>query len=202
MDWLQWILFCIVAYLLGSVPFGLLIGRTMGTDIRKHGSGNIGATNVTRTLGRKLGILTLCLDILKGWLPVTIAKNLLEGQENFEVILAATALCAFLGHCYPIFLHFKGGKGVATAAGVFLAICPQALALAFLSFTAVVWLTGFVSAGSLTAALVMPLLQMFFLPSFPISIATWTIAALVWWKHRDNIQRLLRGEEKGWKKTS
>ncbi|MEZ0329287.1 MAG: glycerol-3-phosphate 1-O-acyltransferase PlsY [Dissulfuribacterales bacterium] len=200
MDWLQRILFCVGAYLLGSIPFGLLIGKAMGTDIRKHGSGNIGATNVTRTLGRKLGILTLSLDVLKGWLPVIISANLLQGQENFESILSATALCAFLGHCYSIFLRFQGGKGVATAAGVFLAICPQALAIALLSFIIVVWRTGFVSAGSLTAALVMPLLQMFFLPSLPVSIATWTIAALVWWKHRDNIQRLLRGKEKGWKK--
>lgn len=200
MDWLQWILFCVGAYLLGSIPFGLLIGKAMGTDIRKHGSGNIGATNVTRTLGRKLGILTLGLDVLKGWVPVTISTNLLQGHENSETILAATALCAFLGHCYPIFLRFHGGKGVATAAGVFLAICPQALAIALLSFIIVVWRTGFVSAGSLTAALVMPLLQMFFLPSIPVSIATWTIAALVWWKHRENIRRLIRREEKGWKK--
>lgn len=201
MDWLQWILFCFGAYLSGSIPFGLLISKIRGTDIRKHGSGNIGATNVTRTLGKKLGILTLCLDVFKGWLPVTVCANLLQGHENAEQLLAATALCAFLGHCYSIFLRFKGGKGVATAAGVFLAVCPQALAIALLSFIIVVWRTGFVSAGSLTAALVMPLLQMFFLPSVPVSMATWTIAALVWWKHRDNIQRLLRGEEKGWKRT-
>ncbi len=201
MNWLQWILFCIGAYLLGSIPFGLLIARIMGVDIRKHGSGNIGATNVTRTLGKKLGILTLCLDMLKGWLPVTVSANLLQGHENSQEVIATIAMCAFLGHCYSIFLGFKGGKGVATAAGVFLAVCPQALAIALLSFIIVVWRTGFVSAGSLTAALIMPLFQIFFLPSIPVSIATWTIAALVWWKHRYNIQRLLRGEEKGWKKT-
>lgn len=201
MDWLQWILFCIGAYLLGSIPFGLLIAKIMGVDIRKHGSGNIGATNVTRTLGKKLGILTLCLDVLKGWLPVTVSATLLQGHENSEQVLAATALCAFLGHCYSIFLRFKGGKGVATAAGAFLALCPQALAIALFSFILIVWRTGFVSAGSLTAALVMPVMQLFFLPSIPISIATWTIAVLVWWKHRDNIQRLMQGKERGWKKT-
>jgi glycerol-3-phosphate acyltransferase PlsY len=199
MAWLQLILFCIGAYLLGSIPFGLLIGKAMGMDIRRHGSGNIGATNVTRTLGKSLGILTLLMDLAKGWLPVTVCASLLQGHEHAEEILAATALCAFLGHCYSIFLRFRGGKGVATAAGVFLALCPSALAIALLSFIIVVWRTGFVSAGSLTAALVMPVLQMFFLPSVPISIATWAIAILVWWRHRDNIQRLLRGEEKGWR---
>lgn len=200
MDWLQWILLGIGAYLLGSIPFGLLIGKAMGLDIRKHGSGNIGATNVTRTLGKKLGILTLALDVLKGWFPVFLSVRLYQNQAGMESLVATIAFCAFLGHCYPVFLKFRGGKGVATAAGVFLAICPKALAFALLSFIMVVWRTGFVSAGSLTAALLMPLLQFFFCPSISLSIATWAIAILVWWKHRDNIKRLIRGEEKTWQK--
>jgi len=191
----QEILLIIAAYLLGSIPTGLLLAKAAGVDIRSSGSGNIGATNVYRTLGRSVGILTLVGDCFKGVLPV-VAAVWLGMSDNW---IAAVGLAAFLGHIYTIFLRFKGGKGVATALGVFLAVSPAAVAAALLIFVAVVWKWRYISLGSITAAMVMPGMVAVFDGRPTIVIMTVIIALLVVWKHRENIKRLQHGTESKFK---
>ena len=185
----------IIAYFLGSIPTGLLLARAAGVDIRASGSGNIGATNVYRTLGRSVGVMTLVGDCLKGLLPVLAARYL--GLSDLWI--AAVGLAAFLGHVYTIFLGFKGGKGVATALGVFLGVAPLAVAGALAVFIAVVWKTRFISLGSITAAAVMPGLVAVVDRRPPLVLMSVVIAALVVWKHRENIQRLRAGTENRFK---
>ncbi len=186
-----WIL-PVAAYLLGSVPFGLVIGRLKGIDIRRHGSGNIGATNVARVVGKGYGLLTLLLDFLKGMVPVIVASRT-GGTE----MAAVTGGAAVLGHCFSVCLRFRGGKGVATAAGVFAAVSPPSLCVALAVFAGAVWATGYVSAGSLAASVALPVALYFFQPDPWLLGMGGLLAAVVWFKHRDNIRRLLRGEEKG-----
>lgn len=195
-----WIFWPLSAYLLGAVPFGLLFARAKGVDLRSHGSGNIGATNVARVLGRWLGLLTLSADLSKGLLPVLGCRMAMAGDPNAELLVALAGMGAILGHCYPVFLRFRGGKGVATAAGVFLSICPAALAFATAGFVLAVRQSGYVSVGSLTAAVLMPVLLHFLCPSRDLEVMAWCAAIVIWWKHRENIGRLLRAEEKSWKK--
>jgi glycerol-3-phosphate acyltransferase PlsY len=189
------ILLLITAYLLGSIPTGLLLAKAAGVDIRSSGSGNIGATNVYRTLGRSVGVLTLIGDCLKGLLPVVAASWL--GMS--DAWLAAIGLAAFLGHIYTLFLSFKGGKGVATALGVFLAVSPAAVAAVLLIFVAVVWKWRYISLGSIIAAMAMPILIAIFDPRPAIIAMTVVIALLVVWKHRENIKRLKDGTESKFK---
>ncbi len=189
-----------MAYILGSIPFGLIIGKIKRVDIRKVGSGNIGATNVARTLGKKYGLATLILDIAKGVIPVVACRIMITDGANLDFWLAMTGFAAVAGHCYPIFLGFRGGKGVATAAGTFLAICPLALVPAILLFVLIVKRWGYVSAGSLATAASTPLFIHFICHSPRIEIMAWAIAAVIWIKHKDNIKRLAKGEEKSWKK--
>jgi glycerol-3-phosphate acyltransferase PlsY len=188
----------VAAYLAGSIPFGLVFAGIKGVDLRRHGSGNIGATNVTRVIGKGLGLLTMLADMIKGFLPVVLFRFFSHGAPDLN-ILALTGVGAVLGHCYPVFLGFHGGKGVATSAGVFLAVCPSAIGVALAAFLLTVKITGFVSAGSLTAALIAPVAVHFFCPGSRFELMAWAIAVLVWWKHRENIGRLLRGEEHGWR---
>jgi glycerol-3-phosphate acyltransferase PlsY len=185
-----------LAYLLGSIPSGLLLAKAFGdVDIRTAGSGNIGATNVYRTMGRKMGIATLVADCLKGLVPVLIAKYL----EFPDLWVAAVGVAAFVGHVYTIFLGFKGGKGVATALGVFLGISPIAVLLAVGVFAFVLWQWRYVSLASITAAVAMPGLVAL-IHQNPILIAmTALIASLVIQKHRDNIARLKLGTENKFK---
>ncbi|NMC73272.1 MAG: glycerol-3-phosphate acyltransferase [Geobacteraceae bacterium] len=180
------------AYLLGSVPTGLLLARAFGgVDIRTKGSGNIGATNVYRTLGRKIGILTLAGDCLKGMLPV-LAANALHLPDLW---IAAVGVAAFLGHIFPVFLGFRGGKGVATALGVFLAASPLAVLAALGVFIVVLAAWRFVSLASITAAALMPALSAL-IDGKPMIVAmSLCIAAIVIYKHKDNIQRLRNGTE-------
>jgi glycerol-3-phosphate acyltransferase PlsY len=180
------------AYLLGSVPTGLLLARAFGgVDIRTKGSGNIGATNVYRTLGRKIGILTLAGDCLKGMLPV-LAANALHLPDLW---IAAVGVAAFLGHIFPVFLGFRGGKGVATALGVFLAASPLAVLAALGVFIVVLAARRFVSLASITAAALMPALSAL-IDGKPMIVAmSLCIAAIVIYKHKDNIQRLRNGTE-------
>ena len=186
----------LLAYLLGSVPFGLLIARSKGVDLRKEGSGNIGATNAARILGKKTGLLVLLLDMSKGFLPVLTTRLLWHGQLPADHVAAMTGLFAVMGHCFPIFLAFRGGKGVATAAGVFLALCPAALAVAAAGFVATVWIFRYVSLGSMVAALLMPVSINLFRPHEQAFIfSAWVIASIIWWQHRDNLRRLVRGQE-------
>ena len=194
-------LFIIFGYLLGSIPFGLLYGRLAGVDVRQLGSRNIGATNVNRLLGKKLGIMTLVSDLLKGLVPMLVASHFLAGQ-GAELWVMLTGLAAFIGHCWPIYLKFVGGKGVATALGIFLYLAPLPTLAAILIFICVVWLSGFVSLGSMSAALAMPL--MIWLTGLPIetTYVAGIIALLIVIKHHENISRLLKGTEKSWKTTS
>lgn len=180
-----------LAYLCGSIPTGELIGRRLGIAIRESGSGNIGATNVARTAGKKAGILTLGGDMLKGLIPVLVVRQLGLG-ENVE---AGTALATILGHMFSIFLGFSGGKGIATGFGAFLGIAPQAMLLAIFPFGVLFGLTKIVSVSSLAATIATPIL--FALLGYPRSyiIAGALISLLIVVRHRENIIRLWKGEE-------
>ena len=181
----------IAAYLLGSVPFALVIGRlSCGIDIRTQGSGNTGATNVARLCGLKWGLTALALDIAKGAIPVLVGQALGLGWQA----LSATALAAILGHVYTVFLKFKGGKAVATTIGAFLALAWLPTLAAVAACVGVIAATRYVSAGSLTLAVGLPLACWTLgAPQYgPLALA---IAALLFWRHRANLGRLLRGEE-------
>ena len=183
------------AYLLGSVPTGLLLGKAYGIDVRKEGSGNIGATNLYRTVGRKVGILTLVGDCLKGLIPVIAVQNLMTSPDY----AAWVGLAAFCGHVFSIFLKLKGGKGVATALGVFLALAPLALAAAFAVFALLMLVWRYVSLGSVGAALVMPVAVALLGGSKVVIVVTLLIAVIVVTRHRENIMRLLAGTESRFK---
>jgi len=186
------------AYLLGSVPFGLLLAKLFGGgDVRKAGSGNIGATNVTRVAGPLAGILTLIFDTAKGTVAVWLAARVTSDSATWMVVAAFAVL---LGHCFPVWLKFKGGKGVATALGVFLALSPLAAVSALLLFILCVVYWRYVSLGSVAAAAAMPLLIYFLwapghAPPIVIDLGTLGVAALVILKHSGNLQRLISGTE-------
>lgn len=197
----------LIAYLIGSIPTGAILGKKYGKiDIQKEGSSNIGAANVYRTLGKRLGVLTLLGDILKGLIPVLFSFWFF-GKENDqqEIWISLTAFMAFIGHCYPLFLKFRGGKGVATALGIFLAIVPWAVPGAFLIFILSIYRWKYVSLSSLLAAGSMPV----FLVLSPVSVSgiyitlSLAIALLIIYRHRENIIRLRDGKESkiGAKKT-
>ena len=181
----------VFAYLLGSVPVGVLLARMKGADPRKVGSGNIGATNVMRAAGKMTGALTLVGDILKGLLPVVVA--FIMGEP--VIVVAAAGLAAFLGHLFPLFLGFKGGKGVATALGVYLRLDPFAVFITVIVFVLVLLKWRFVSLGSLVGVAAMPLLlYLLNAPDYYVYLAL-IIGALIFIKHKDNIRRLLAGTE-------
>jgi glycerol-3-phosphate acyltransferase PlsY len=188
----------LAGYLFGSIPFGLILGKLLGRkDVRAAGSGNIGAANVTRVAGAGAGALTLLFDLAKGALPVWLAERFTG--ENATWMMAA-GLAAILGHCFPVWLRLRGGKGVATAAGVFLVLTPIAMGCASLLFLLVVVFWRYASLGSIAAVAAMPLLVYFswaphHAPPHSVSIGTLLAAALILWKHEGNIQRLWRGEE-------
>jgi glycerol-3-phosphate acyltransferase PlsY len=193
-----------IGYLLGSIPFGYLIVRlTRGADIRETGSGGTGATNVSRRAGKLAGILTLILDALKGALAVLIARVMLGNADlNVKWWIAATAIATIAGHIFPVWLGFRGGKGVATGAGVFFMIAPFALLCAGVVFIAVVLITRYVSLGSITSAALIPFflwLQKFLIqPAADIRaplVAAVAGALLIIFAHRANIARLISGTE-------
>ncbi|TMA13621.1 MAG: glycerol-3-phosphate 1-O-acyltransferase PlsY [Deltaproteobacteria bacterium] len=179
------------AYLLGSIPAGFLIGLLSGVDIRRAGSGNVGATNVARVVGRKQGLITLLVDIAKGFIPVLLSSRL-------ELSLAITVLAAsaaFLGHLYPVFLKFQGGKGVATALGIFLAAAPLASLILVLVFVVVAAMSRWVSLASMAAAAVAPLvLWLFSYPPVLVGLGFF-IGLLIVLRHWENIRRLIAGTE-------
>jgi glycerol-3-phosphate acyltransferase PlsY len=186
------LLFIPFAYLLGSVPFGILVARVIGgVDPRSTGSGNIGATNVTRSAGKAAGVITLVLDVLKGTVPVLVALKL----TNDVTLVNATGFAAFLGHLFPVFLGFRGGKGVATACGVMVAVAPLATLLSGVVFLVLVVVKRYVSLGSIVAAAMMPVF-LSFLPAsrgyLPLGVL---IAVFVIIKHKENIERLATGKE-------
>jgi len=179
------------AYLLGSIPSGYILGKFSGVDVRQVGSGNVGATNVAREVGKWQGVLTLLADALKGVVPVAIGLAMTLASAG----IAAIAAAAFLGHLYPIFLKFRGGKGVATGLGALLVIAPLASVLLVVTFAVVVLLTRLVSLSSIIAAALAPFaLWMFVEPPAIVSLGAF-LAAMIVWRHRGNIQRLLAGTE-------
>ncbi len=187
----------LAAYFLGSIPFGYIIVRlSSGSDVRNSGSGNIGATNVLRSTGKLGGLLTLLLDAAKGFLAVFLSGALTH--QNHKV-LALAAVSAVLGHIFPAYLEFKGGKGVATSVGVFLYLAPLPILVALLIFVSVVATWRFVSLGSIIASAFFPIL--YFLldyrkdPSFWVLLASVTCCGLVIVKHKDNLRRLMSGTE-------
>ncbi len=180
----------VVGYLLGSIPFGLVLTRLGGAgDIRSIGSGNIGATNVLRTGRKGLAAATLAFDLLKGFLPVLVAHR----WHGLDAALAA-GLGAVVGHCFPVWLGFRGGKGVATASGVILALSWVILVVCLALFVVVFAATRIVSTASLTAAVAAPLLA-WWLGEPRMALVLLTIGIIVWVKHGENIGRLMRGEE-------
>ena len=182
----------ILGYLAGSIPTGLLLSKAFSdVDPRKEGSRNIGATNIFRTAGKTLGGLTLLGDCLKGLIPVLLALWLMKS----DIWIGLIALSAFAGHLFPVFLKFKGGKGVATALGVYLGIAPLAVLIDAGIFFGVVLKWRFISLGSLTAATVMPILIAVLTKSKPYVIASLIIAGLIYYRHHENIRRLLAGSE-------
>ena len=191
----------IIAYFLGSIPFGLILVRMLrGEDVRLSGSGNIGATNVARSGGAKLGVATLLLDALKGYLAVEIAIMASRRIPNVDLALAASlaALCAILGHVFPVWLRFRGGKGVATAVGAFVALAPQAILVVLAIFLIIVAVFRYVSLGSIIASAIFPVLAFFLYrgKSSPAGLAVMLGASLlIIFKHRANIRRLLNGTE-------
>ena len=186
------LLLILVAFFLGSVPFGLLFARLFGEkDPREVGSGNVGATNVARAAGKVAGVLTLILDAAKGYLPVILAWRWLQDPGY----VALVGLFVILGHCYSPFLKGKGGKGVATGLGVYLALSPLAVLFAALVFGLLLWRFRYVSLSSLSAAWVMVPLIYLTERNLMLTVFTVLIAILITWRHRENIKRLIKGEE-------
>ncbi len=182
----------VFAYFIGSIPFGLIIGRLAGKDVRRTGSGNIGATNVLRAAGKAAGVITLLLDVGKGYAAVAVAEHFSDPDHISPLICGVAAL---VGHCFSVFLRFRGGKGVATGLGIFLGIAPFYVIFALGAFLAVATLTRLVSAGSIAGALTMPIaLWIGGASSTRIGVAA-AMAALIIAKHHANIARLVRGQE-------
>lgn len=206
-----YILVALAAYLLGSIPTGYLVARAKGVDIRTVGSGNIGATNVFRILGKPAGIFVLLMDALKGFAAVALVMNFyhelndvlpkvftVEGITNPQVIVGfgiVAGLFAVLGHNYTCWLHFKGGKGIATSAGVLTALVPWALLIILAVWIVLFALTRYVSVGSLASAAVLPFATWFTTQSILLTVVTSAMSALAIYKHKGNIQRLLAGTE-------
>lgn len=190
--------YILLAYLVGSIPVGVLLSRMKGKDPRKVGSGNIGATNVMRAAGKTMGIITLLGDTLKGFIPTMLA---IYGNEP-KVFVAAIGFAAFIGHLFPVYLWFRGGKGVATALGVYLAMSPLAILINFVVFLLILLKWRYVSLGSLVAAAAMPLL-LYLLKAPPEYVyLSLVIAVLTFVKHKDNIKRLLTGTEHKMQRTA
>jgi len=179
-----------LSYLAGGIPTGYLIVRRLkGLDIREHGSGNPGTANVYHVAGPQAGAATLLVDAIKGFAPVLIAHRVYPEQRWFIILCGAAAI---VGHDWTVFLRFKGGKGVATSAGVFAALIPQPMALALMAFLGGMWSSGHISVGSLTAAVALPLLSLLLGSPMPYTVAAATASLLILYKHVPNIKRLRR----------
>lgn len=205
--------FCAIAFLVGGIPFGYLVGNAiLKDDIRKHGSGNIGATNVARLLGWKWGFVVLFLDALKGLLPTLATKLFLQdrgGEElvNLGAILAG--ICCIIGHMYPVWLKLRGGKGVATALGVILVIAPLASGVAVATFLIVFAVSRIVGLASIVSVTSFAVAQLTFMGQkaiefgqLPLTLFSTVVPALIVWKHRSNIMRMWRGDEQKMKAGS
>ena len=198
MNWLNFVISLVAAYLIGSIPFSYIFGKMRGIDLRQHGSGNVGATNALRVLGTKVGVITLLLDMGKGVLAVELARILLSSGAEWQLVIVAIA--AISGHIFTIFLGFKGGKGVATSAGVFLDLFPLPCLLALLLFVLIVSITRYVSLGSISAAgflfiymLITSIRENF--ANYPSLAVVSLVAGFIIVRHKVNIQKLLQGTE-------
>lgn len=193
------IILILASYLIGAIPFGLLLSLGSGVDIRRAGSRNIGATNVGRLLGKKRGILTLLADIGKGFLPMYTAGHLLSAIPDRDIIIGLCGAATIIGHMFPVYLGFKGGKGVATGLGVFLYLAPAAVLPCLAVFAATVAISGYVSLGSLLGSLtVLPVLWFLREADWKMMLAFFVIC-MIWIKHYQNIGRLISGTEKSWR---
>ena len=190
----------LASYLIGAVPFGLLVARLKGVDITKVGSGNIGATNVFRAVSKPLGILTFVLDALKGWGPAWFFPGLTQGGEPAaagQSLAVAYAALAIAGHTWPVYLKFKGGKGVATSAGALIGIAPAAVGVGLLVWIGLMAVSRYVSVASIGAAVAVPAAAWFLYnkQSLTVPVALTVLGMLIVWRHRGNIQRLRAGTE-------
>ncbi len=189
----------VLAYLIGSFPTSYLFARTIkGIDIRKVGSGNAGATNVLRSVGKVPALVTLAIDILKGWMTVTIIANYFYSYDigiNYDAYRGLMGLTVVCGHIWPVFLKFKGGKGVATTLGIAIGLTPFALIPSALIWFLVFYITNFVSLASIMALILFPAVACILKYSLYIVLSSVAICSLSIYKHRDNIRRLVRGEE-------
>ena len=218
---IAYILTALGAYLLGSIPFGFVVAKAKGIDIQKSGSGNIGATNAMRVLGKPAGIFVLLMDALKGYAACAFLPALIYNStaphlsaplawfqsEPVEVqarLMVLGGICAVLGHNYTCWLKFKGGKGIATTAGVYLALAPTAVGIALVVFILALLLTKYVSVGSIAAAIALPVAVWVMSPNnLLLCLVTTALGALAVWKHKSNLQRLMAGtENRLGKKTS
>jgi len=197
-----YILASLAGYLLGSIPTGFVVARARGVDIRTVGSGNIGATNVFRILGVPAGVFVLLVDALKGWLAVWLAPALLQAvmaaspdASQVVQVRVLAGIAAVLGHNYTCWLKFKGGKGIATSAGVLVALVPSALLVALVVFAFVLVISRYVSLASMLAAFTLPFAVAFFRYSTLLLVITALLAILAIYKHKANISRLLKGTE-------
>lgn len=181
----------LISFLMGSIPVGLIVARVKGIDLRKVGSGNIGATNVLRTMGRGPALITLAGDMLKGFIPVLISNYFLDGSLHIGII----GLVAILGHDFSLFLRFRGGKGVATSIGVLLAYSPVVAILTILLWIIIVFMSRYSSMGAIVSFILLPLNIYVFDYSYEKFVISVFITILLLFKHRENIGRLLTGQE-------
>jgi acyl phosphate:glycerol-3-phosphate acyltransferase len=186
-----YVFYILIAYLIGSIPVGIILAKMKGADPRKVGSGNIGATNVMRAAGKKLGILTLVGDILKGLVPTLAA---IYYRQPYPLI-AAVGLATFLGHLFPLYLKFRGGKGVATALGVYLVLSPLAILINVIIFILVLLKWHYVSLGSLIGTGLVPVTLIALKAPAEYVYLSLIIGVLIFVKHKDNIKRLMKGTE-------
>ncbi|MFP7477523.1 glycerol-3-phosphate 1-O-acyltransferase PlsY [Terribacillus saccharophilus] len=188
---MEYVLFILLAYVIGSIPSALIVGKVgYNIDVREHGSGNLGATNTFRILGKKAGIIVLIADILKG----TIA-TILPVLFGFDLYLLVIGLGAVIGHVYPIFARFKGGKAVATSAGIILGVNALLFAIIIASFVIVLLISKYVSLASMTAGVVGVIVSIFIAQDIVLSIVLGLLAIFILYKHRQNIVRIIRREE-------
>ncbi len=190
-DVLAFLVLLTLAYLIGAIPFGLVVGKLFyGVDVRQHGSGNVGTTNVFRVLGKRAGVVVLVCDMLKGYIPAVIAAHFFNPWAAIFVAAAPV-----VGHMYSVFLKGRGGKGVATGAAVVAALVPGAFLIVLVVWILLVLTTRFVSLASLAASFLVPVLVIAFGHPLPYEIAAVLVSIIVWWAHRGNIARLVHGTE-------
>jgi glycerol-3-phosphate acyltransferase PlsY len=188
---LTFVLYIIGTYLIASIPFGYVVGKIFGKDITKEGSGNIGATNVTRTIGKKAGFLVLLLDMAKGFFPVYYGKSIFIDSK----LLGLIALTAVIGHCFSIFMKFKGGKGVATGIGVLIALSGKTAYIIILLWLGTFLVSGYVSLASILSSSLAWVVFFFIEKDFYLTTAVFVSSLIIFLKHSKNIERLLNGTE-------